>query len=192
MELGTVVNLKNEQQYKRNHYSHLFSHSRIILSSGVNDEPVLQEDKSKESIDHSRSVFSTPTIPTGNQVTKSVNKPHYPKSFGNCRVVYKCYSVRTLTFNILFQRNDLVYLRLYSERQEKLHRIIEKLQEYRHMSLKSIADKLNALGIKTHRGKSFSSGSIHSILKRKKERDKWIEEVRNKEFPIKILNFELF
>ncbi len=59
------------------------------------------------------------------------------------------------------------------------------------MSLKSIADKLNTAGIKTHRGKSFSSGSIHSIFKRKKERDKRIEEVRNKEFPIKILNFDL-
>jgi len=106
-------------------------------------------------------------------------------------VILSSYSVRTLTFNIIFQRNDLVYLRPYSERQEKLHRIIEKLQEYRHMSLKSIANKLNALGIKTHRGKSFSSGSIHSILKRKKERDKWIEEVRKKEFPIKILNFDL-
>ena len=58
------------------------------------------------------------------------------------------------------------------------------------MSLKSIAVKLNTLGIKTHRGKSFSSGSIHSILK-KKERDKWIEEVRNKEFSIKIINFDL-
>ena len=86
----------------------------------------------------------------------------------------------------------MVYLRPYSERQEKLHRIIEKLQEYRHMSLKSIADKLNALGIKTHQGKLFSSGSIHSILKRKKERDKWIEEVRNKEYPIQIQNFELY
>ena len=84
-----------------------------------------------------------------------------------------------------------MYLRPYSERQEKLHRIIEKLQEYRHMSLKNIADKLNALGIKTHRGKSFSSGSIHSILKRKKEREKWIEEVRNKEFPFQVSNFEL-
>ena len=84
-----------------------------------------------------------------------------------------------------------MYFRPYSERQEKLHRIIEKLQEYRHMSLKSIADKLNALGIKTHRGKSFSSGSLHSILKRKKERDKWIEGVRNTEFPIKITNFDL-
>ena len=59
------------------------------------------------------------------------------------------------------------------------------------MSLKSIADKLNALRIKTHRGNTFSSGSIHSILKRKKERDKWIEEVRNKKFSIKIINFDL-
>ena len=59
------------------------------------------------------------------------------------------------------------------------------------MSLKSIADKLNTLGIKTHRSKSFSSGSIHSILKRKKEREKWIEEVRNKKSPIKIINFDL-
>ena len=101
------------------------------------------------------------------------------------------YSVKTLSFNILFQSNDLVYLRPYSKRQEKLHRIIEKLQEYRHMSLKSIAVMLNTLGIKTHRGKSFSSGSIHSILKRKKERDKWIEEVRNREFPIKIVNFKV-
>jgi len=106
-------------------------------------------------------------------------------------VILNRYSVKTLSFNILFQRNDLVFLRPYSERQEKLHRIIKKLQEYRHMSLKSIADKLNTLGIKTHRGKSFSSGSIHSILKRKKEREKWIEEVRNKKSPIKIINFDL-
>ena len=84
-----------------------------------------------------------------------------------------------------------MYLRPYSERQVKLHRIIKKLKEKRHMSLKSIADKLNALGIKTHRGKSFSSGSIHSILKRKKERDKWIKEVCYKKFPIKIINYEL-
>ena len=84
-----------------------------------------------------------------------------------------------------------MYLRPYSERQVKLHRIIKKLKEKRHMSLKSIANKLNALGIKTYRGSIFSSGSIHSILKRKKERDKWIEEVRNKKFPVKIINFDL-
>ena len=84
----------------------------------------------------------------------------------------------------------MVYLRPYSERQEKLHRIIQKLQEKRHLSLKGIADKLNTLGIKTHRGNTFSSGSIHSILKEKKK-EKWMEEVRNREFPVKILNFDL-
>ena len=84
-----------------------------------------------------------------------------------------------------------MYLRPYSERQIKLHRIIKKLQEKRHLNLKNIANKLNTLGIKTHRGKSFSSGSIHFILKRKKERDKWIEGVRNKKLPIKIVNFNL-
>ena len=124
-------------------------------------------------------------------ITSDKKSNHCFEALGYGRVVYNRYSVKTLSFNILFQRNDLVYLRPYSERQEKLHRIIEKLQEYRHMSLKSIADKLNALGIKTHRGKSFSSGSIHSILKRKKERDKWIEGVRNKEFSIQIQNFDL-
>ena len=70
-------------------------YSRIILSSGVNDEPVLQEGKSKESIGRSRSVFSTPTIPTGNHVTKSVNKPHYPKSFGNGGVEITRYYANT-------------------------------------------------------------------------------------------------
>ena len=85
----------------------------------------------------------------------------------------------------------MVYLRPYTERQEKLHRIIKKLREKRKLSLKRIAKKLNTLGIKTHRGKSFSGGSIHSTLKRKKERDIWIEEVRNKEFSLKIKNFKL-
>jgi len=85
----------------------------------------------------------------------------------------------------------LVYLRPYTERQEKLHRIIKKLREKRKLSLKRIAKKLNTLGIKTHRGKSFSGSSIHSTLKRKKERDIWIEEVRNKEFSLKIKNFKL-
>ena len=65
---------------------HLLRYGEIILGSEVNDESVFQEGKSQESIGRSRSVFSTPTIPTGNQVTKSINKPHYPKSFGNCRI----------------------------------------------------------------------------------------------------------
>ncbi len=84
-----------------------------------------------------------------------------------------------------------MYLRPYSVRQVKLHRIIKKLKEERYLSLKNIADKLNTLGIKTHRGNLFSSGSVHSILKRKKERDIWIERFRNKQFPVKILSINI-
>jgi len=84
-----------------------------------------------------------------------------------------------------------VYLRPYSERQIRLHRTIKRLQEVHHLSLKSIADKLNRFGIKTHRGKSFSSGSIHSIIQRKKERDRWIGKIRNKNYPIRIENLRL-
>ena len=59
----------------------------MILSSGVYDESVFQEGKSQESIGHSRSVFSTPTIPTGNQVTWFINKPRYPKYFDHGRMI---------------------------------------------------------------------------------------------------------
>ena len=111
------------------------------------------------------------------------------------RVVLNSYSVspytKYLSFNIIFQRNNLVFLRHYSERQTKLHRIIVKLYEKHNLGFKEIADKFNKLGIKTPRGKTFSSASIHSILKRKKERDKWIKEVRNKRYPLKIVNFAL-
>jgi len=85
----------------------------------------------------------------------------------------------------------LIYLRAYTKRQQKLHRVIKKLNEERHLSFKTIADKFNTLGIKTHRGNTFSSGSTHSILKRKKERDKWIQEVRDKKQSTKIENFDL-
>ena len=71
---------------KKPHLLNIFRNGGIILGSGVNDESVFQEGKSQESIGRSRSVFSTPTIPTGNQVTKSVNKPHYPKYFDHSRV----------------------------------------------------------------------------------------------------------
>ena len=37
----------------------------------------------------------------------------------NGRVVLNRYSVKTLTFNIVFQRNDLVYLRPYIETTRK-------------------------------------------------------------------------
>ena len=113
----------------------------------------------------------------------------------NGRVVLNRYSgsshTKYLSFNIIFQRNDLIYLRAYTKRQKKLHRVIKKLYEERHLSFKAIADKFNKLSIKTRRGKTFSGASIHSILKKKKERDLWIKEVRNKKYPVKVSNLQI-
>jgi len=45
---------------------------------------------------------------------------------------------------------------------------------------------MNSWGINTQRGKTWSNGSVHSVLKRMHERDIRIEGVRNKKFPIDI------
>jgi len=49
-----------------------------------------------------------------------------------------------------------------------------------------IARKMNSWGIKTQRGKTWSNGSVHSVLKRRHQRDVRIQELRNKKFPIDI------
>ena len=54
-----------------------------------------------------------------------------------------------------------------------------------------IANKLNDWGAKTTRGKKWFNTSVSSVLKRKHERDIRIEEIRNKEYPIKIGKFRL-
>jgi hypothetical protein len=50
---------------------------------------------------------------------------------------------------------------------------------------------LNDWGVKTPRGKKWFNTSVSSVLKRKHERDIRIEQVRNKEYPIKIGKFSL-
>ena len=50
---------------------------------------------------------------------------------------------------------------------------------------------LNKWGVKTARGNSFYNTSVSNLLKRRNDRDARIEEMRNKEFPIKIGKFRL-
>jgi hypothetical protein len=50
---------------------------------------------------------------------------------------------------------------------------------------------LNDWGVKTTRGKKWFNTSVSSVLKRKHERDMRIEEIRNKEYPIKIGKFSI-
>ena len=58
------------------------------------------------------------------------------------------------------------------------------------MGYRKISDFLNRSGVKTQRNKTWSNSSVHSILKRKKQRDKRMV-FRNKEYPVKIGKFEL-
>ena len=96
-----------------------------------------------------------------------------------------------LEFSIEIQSNNLSYEgNPYKPYQQFLYTLITHLQA-RGYGYRRIAKKLNAWGLKTPRGNTFFNTSISSIVKRRHERDVRIEQVRNKEYPIKIGKFEL-
>jgi len=95
-----------------------------------------------------------------------------------------------LTFVVSVRTNKLTHLQKYSKRQEITHTLIKYLHDEKKMGYRKISDFLNRSGVKTQRNKTWSNSSVHSILKRKKQRDKRMV-FRNKEYPVKIGKFEL-
>ena len=91
-------------------------------------------------------------------------------------------SIPHLCFTTIIQSNDLIYLQEYSVRQSIIHILIQYLYEKREMGYRKISTFLNRSGIKSERGKKFSNSSVHSVLKRKKERDTKIRDVRKKKY----------
>ena len=91
-------------------------------------------------------------------------------------------SIPHLCFTTIIQSNDLVYLQEYSVRQNIIYILIRYLHEKRGMGYRKISTWLNRSGIKTQRGKKFSSGSVYSVLKRKSERDNRIKSIRKRKF----------
>ena len=59
------------------------------------------------------------------------------------------------------------------------------------MGYRKISDFLNRCGVKTQRNKTFSNSSVHSILKRKKQREERIKNIRNKEYPVSMSKMKL-
>ena len=59
------------------------------------------------------------------------------------------------------------------------------------LGYRKISHKLNEMNIKTIRGNTWFNTSVSSVLKRKHERDLRIEEICNKEYPIKIGKFSV-
>ena len=95
-----------------------------------------------------------------------------------------------LCFTVSVRTNKLIYSPPYSKRQECLHTLIKYLHDERGMGYRKISHFLNSVRIRTQRNKTFSNSSVHSILKRKKQREERMV-FRNKEYPVKIGKFEL-
>ena len=59
------------------------------------------------------------------------------------------------------------------------------------LGYRKISQKLNSWGIPTHRGKTWFNTSVYSVLKRKHQRDMRVEQLRKREYPIKISKMSL-
>ena len=96
-----------------------------------------------------------------------------------------------LVFSLEITSNNLIYEgNGYTSYQLFLLTLVSTLYD-RGYGYRKIAKKLNKWGVKTARGNTFFNTSVSSILKKKRERDARIEEVRNKEYPIKICKFAI-
>ena len=61
------------------------------------------------------------------------------------------------------------------------------------MSWRRISSWLNRSGIKTHRGKTWSKtgSSVHSVIKRMRQREERIKNIRHQQFQTKISDFKI-
>ena len=91
-----------------------------------------------------------------------------------------------LEFSLEISSNNLTYEgNTYTKYQQFLYLLIKSLHD-KGYGYRRIAHKLNAWGVKTTRGNTWFNTSVSSVLKRKHERDVRIQEIRNKEYPVKI------
>ena len=96
-----------------------------------------------------------------------------------------------IEFTAELQSNDLTYHKPYTKRQQITYNLIKHLHDVEGWGYRVIARKMNSWGIKTQRGKTWSNSSVHSVLKRRHQRDLRIEQIRNQHFPTKISKFEV-
>ena len=87
-----------------------------------------------------------------------------------------------LAIRQLYQVQYLTYLKEYSVRQNILYKLIRHLYQEKEMGYRKISNWLNRSGILSERGRKFSNSLVCSILKRKKERDMRISNIRKKKY----------
>ena len=66
-----------------------------------------------------------------------------------------------------------------------VHQLIKYLYEEKGLGSRKISNKLNSWGIKTEGRNTWFNTSVHSVLKRKYQRDIRIKQIRKKTSPPK-------
>ena len=124
-------------------------------------------------------------------MVKIVTRKNNPSRWNSFVCSYFENTIPYLEFEIELESNDLTFERIYSKRQLSVYQLIKYLHEEKGLGYRKISNKLNSWGIKTERGNIWFNTSVHSVLKRKYQRDIRIKQVRNKKFPIKIFKMKV-
>jgi len=119
----------------------------------------------------------------GQITTPSKHLPLLSSKFAGCSSLD---ITPVIEFTAELQSNNLTYHQPYSKRQEIILNLIEYLHDDKELGYRVIARKMNSWGIKTQRGKTWSNSSVHSVLKRRHQRDVRVEDVRNKKYLTKV------
>ena len=96
-----------------------------------------------------------------------------------------------LEFEIELESNNLTFEREYSKRQIMVYQLIKYLHEEKGLGYRKISNKLNSWGISTPRGKKWFNTSVHSVLKRRNQRNSRIKNQRKKQYPVEVGKFKL-
>ena len=99
---------------------------------------------------------------------------------------YLCFSVKFSSFNLTHRRNR----QNWTDAQQEIHDLIKSLHNG-GMGYRKIAKYPNEQGIKTARGNTWKNTQVFSVLKKYRARQERIQNVRLREHPIEIINFEL-
>ena len=90
-----------------------------------------------------------------------------------------------LCFTVTKQINNLHHLQHYSNRQQEIHDLILSLHS-KGLGYRKIAQYLNEQDIKTERGKIWKNTTVYSVLKRFKQRQSRINDVRDMNYEVDV------
>jgi hypothetical protein len=90
-----------------------------------------------------------------------------------------------LCFTVTKQTNNPHHLQHYSDRQQEIHDLILSLHS-KGLGYRKIAHHLNEQDIKTERGKTCKNTTVYSVLKRFKQRESRINDVRDMNYEVNV------